>query len=336
MSVRSTVPPIRSPRAVCSVVLASSAFLLAGAPAAHAVFSGGTADPAGDSADPSPARDILTISASYDRKTGYLEGSVRLAGDPTSASDARVALYAGVRTATGCDGYPAISLQGRTAENLDQLSAGANPVSLLASSATDVFSDRAFRRRGPANAPEFWVTDDDLAGKPADCLTAALTDPDDPTKIFDQAGPVPMTGRPELTATLGAVPSAVKPGQRRRVRLQLRNPGEGATGPIRLRVGRARGLTTKAPRTLKSLRPGALRTVTVEVRLSRRAAASTRLRLTAEAGTLSARDDAPLYLRKPTPAPKPGGGGGSGTTTPDYPQTCTFVQSDGTLGLRPC
>lgn len=87
---------------------------LGAASTASANFVAAGEDPAGDSVDPSPGRDIIGVALTYDRRTGHLRGGVRLRGEPTGEAPANLTLFAGRRTATGCDGYPAIGFATQT------------------------------------------------------------------------------------------------------------------------------------------------------------------------------------------------------------------------------
>jgi len=286
-------------RRTLAVAGALAAGLLA-APAADANFIAAGPDGRGDGADASPGRDIAVVALSYDRRRGLLRGGVALRGEPTDASRAFVSLFAGRRTSGGCDGYPAIGLSSFTTDALarwTRFDAAGPPAA----------SGDAPKQRPGGELQKFEVAARALAGRALDCVTAVVTDPADPRTVYDSAGPFAFEPRPELAARLGRAPSALRPGRTGTVRLTVRNPGDAATGRIRVAVGRARGLTARAPRAVASLRPGQRRTVAIRVGLSRRAKASTPLRVTATAGRLRVRAATTLSLRKP---PRGGGGGG--------------------------
>lgn len=170
-------------------------------------------------------------------------------------------------------------------------------------------------------------------GERPTCVVARLSEPGNTAVVYDVAGPYVLHGRPELEATLGKLPPAMKPAQTRTVRLTLRNPGDASTGPLRLTAAKARGITVKMPRAIGALRPGQKRVVTAKVTLSAKARTTTTLRLTAVATSgLRSRDEGKLYLRKPS-----SGGGGGGTGGDSGSQLCfryTWLPPYSTLG--PC
>jgi len=273
-------------------------------PSASANFVALGQDPAGDAADPDPGRDIVKVGLSYDRRSGHLRGGVMLDGTPTSEAAANLTVFAGRRTATGCNGYPAIGFGTQTDLR------GADWV-LLSSSGSAPVTGSAVKLYEAA-AEEYEATARPLAGKRPDCVIAQLNEPGNGAVVYDVAGPYRLRGLPELEARLGKLPPKMRPGRARKVRVVLRNPGDAPTGKVRLKVTRAKGMKVRLPRRVAGLRPGATRKVRLEVTLSRRARTYTNLRLTATAKNgLRARDRGRLYLRKPSRKPS-GGGGGSG------------------------
>ncbi|MGE4424936.1 MAG: CARDB domain-containing protein [Solirubrobacteraceae bacterium] len=304
------------------------AALALGAPGATAAVVGVGSDPSGDAADPHPGRDIVDFGISYDRRTGKMEGAVRLRGGAADAPSL-VTLVAGRRTAGGCNGYPAVGF----------------------ASATDDWGARWLRFQAPAGAgprgdadkvgrgdaiQRFEATDRMLRGVRSDCVVAFLSQLDDGSVIYDTAGPLPLVPQPELGIRISGVPKRFAPDRRRRIRVTLSNPGEARTGRIRLRVGRARGLVVSPrTRTLPGLKAGGKRTVTLRVTLRARARTATTLKVTARAGKLRASDDASLYLRH---RPRGGSGGGAG----HVPRLCNRYSPDlsgrtgGSLILVPC
>jgi hypothetical protein len=308
---------------------AATTVALAGASAAQANFVASALDPAGDSADPNPGRDITAIGLSYDPDGGELLGGIRLGGDPVDEADALITLFAGSQTATGCDGVPAAGFGSYVSEF------GASWLR---------FDDPAHNGpRGEADktgfgsqVQEFETTDPQLAGQRLDCVIATLSEPGNAANVFDVAGPLPLVGRPALSLRIGGVRRDFRPGRPRKVTLTLANDGHGPTGPVRLKLNRARGLTVKTRTRLASIAPGRRAKVTARVTLSSRARDTTDLKVRATAGDLVARLEAPLQLQRPT---KPNGGGGD----EDFrPQTCTrwlpdpFGGTGGSLILVPC
>ncbi|MDQ2622650.1 MAG: NEW3 domain-containing protein [Actinomycetota bacterium] len=264
-------------------------------------------DPAGDSADPHPGRDIVKVGLSYNRRTGHLRGGVMLRGTPSGEAPANLTVFAGHRTATGCNGYPAIGFGTQTdmtsADWVLLRSSGSGPVTGYAN------------KLYAAQAEEFEATARTLAGKRPDCVIAQLNEPHDSANVFDVAGPYNLRALPELVARLGKLPPKMKPGRTRKVRVVLRNPGDASTGRIRLSVKRARGMKVRAPRRVAAIGAGKSRKVTLRVTLNRRAATFTNLRVTAIAKQgLRAGDRGRLFLsKKKRPQKNKGSSNNSGT-----------------------
>lgn len=284
-------------------VLFALAVGLAAAPSASANFVALGQDPAGDAADPDPGRDIVKVGLSYNRRTGHLRGGVKLNGTPNGDAPANLTLFAGRRTASGCNGYPAIGFGTQTdlrgADWVLLRSSGASPV---AGSAVKLYD---------AAAEEYEATARSLAGKRPNCVIAQLNEPGNSAVVYDVAGPFNLRALPELELRLGKLPSKMRPGRTRKVRAILRNPGDAPTGRVRLAVSRARGMKVRMSRRVAPLGAGARRKVQLRVTLSRRARTSTKLRLTATSGNgLRARDQGRLFLQKKRRA-KPGKGGSS-------------------------
>lgn len=272
-------------------------------------------DPAGDSLDPHPGRDIVAVALTYDRRTGRLQGGVRLRGEARGDAPANLTLFAGTRTATGCDGYPAIGFATQTDLR------GADWVRLRAAGAPPAGTGTATKSfEGAGEGYE--ATAGMLRAVRPNCVVAQLNEPGNPAVVYDVAGPYVLHKRPELEAKLGTLPPAMRPGQTRTVRLTLRNPGDASTGPLRLTVATSRGTGVKMPRAIGGLRPGQKRVVRVKVTLGAKARTATTLRVTAVAKSgLKARDEGTLYLRRPS-SPGSGSGGGGGTGGDSGVQLC--------------
>lgn len=259
-------------------------------------------DPAGDSTDPNPSRDIIKVAISYDRRSGNLKGGVVLGGTPASETAANLTLFAGRRTASGCNGFPAIGFGTQTdvrgADWVFLKSAGAKPI---AGAATKTYDGAA---------EEYEATARQLAGQRPNCVIAQLNDPANSSVVYDVAGPYKLRGLPELEAKIVRVPPVMRLNQTQKIRVAVRNPGDAPTGRVRLTVGKARGMKVNMPRALASIRPGTRRTVTLRVTLNRRAKTSTALKVTAVAkNRLRASDEETLYLSKGSRKPANGGGG---------------------------
>jgi hypothetical protein len=168
-------------------------------------------------------------------------------------------------------------------------------------------------------------------------VVAILSEPGNAANVYDTAGPVDLVGQPALSMRV-TVPERFKPRRAKRIRITLKNTGDGPTGVVRLRLSRERGVAaTPRRRSVGTLAPGARETVRIRLRLSGRARDVTDLGITVGDGRLVGRGTVPLRLRRP---PRKGGGG-----DPDRdftPRTCTrwspdpFGGSGGSLILVPC
>lgn len=296
---RSSSPAAARPLAVLSVALLAAAASVA---PAHGNFVAGGGDPAGDATDPSPGRDIVAVGFAYDRRTGHIRGGVRLNGDPVG-TPSNLTLFAGNRTASGCNGFPAVGFGTQT----DLRRAAWVRLDAPGAPAAQGTAQKLF----DVAIEEYEATASALAGRRPDCVIAQIDEPGNQGVVYDVAGPFPLKGLPEIEAKLGEVPAIFTAGRSRTVRVTLTNPGDAATGRVRLAVAGARGLTVKAPKRLPSLAAGARRTVRLEVTLGRRARKLTPLRLTTTAaGGIRATVEDRLYLSQR--GGSSGGGSGSG------------------------
>ncbi|WP_320670867.1 NEW3 domain-containing protein [Patulibacter defluvii] len=314
-----------SPRTPVVAIAVAAVVGLTAVPAAHASYVATAADPAGDAAD--PARDLTAIGLSYDRRRGELVGAVRFRAAPSEPTRSFLTLFAGQRTASGCNGYPAAGFGSYSDEF------GASWLRYDAAGAPAAAKGEA-DKRDEGTVQRFAIASRQLTGRRYDCVIATLTEAGNPANVFDAVGPLDLAAQPSLAVKLRGVPKVLTPGQRRTITVTVGNDGDAPTGRVRLRLAAARGLTA-SPRatTIKSVAAGGRRTARIRVSLSRRARSATPLKLTASAGRLKARDEAQLYLRRPSR----GGGGGRGPTG-----SCVRYQADlsgqtgGSLILVPC
>jgi hypothetical protein len=329
------IPPRRERRlaGVAAAGLLAAGLAVGGAGPASANLVGGADSPTGNAADPAPERDLTGAGLAYDRRRGALVGVIGFRADPTRETAGFVTLFAGTRTATGCDGYPAVGFASSTA-------AFDARWSLLTAAGASVTTHPATKRGGQTTLQRFQVVDARLKGQRPDCAVATLTDPADSSVVWETTGPIALKAIPVLAAGLRGVPKTLTAGSSRRVRVVLRNEGDAATRAGRVRVTGARGLrvTPRAPR-VKSIRAGGSRTVTLRVSLTSRARPTTALRVTATAGDQRARAEGKIALRRPA---RSGGGGGGGGADTGGARTCTryvpdlFGDSGGSLALVPC
>ena len=319
----------RAPKRRLLAALLALAFGLSAAPA-QASFFAESLDPAGDSSEPAnPGRDLTAAGLGYDRLTGSLVGSVRLAGEPSGAP-ALVTLFAGSYNGPSCNGYPAVGFSAETVagdaywHRLD-----------------GVAGKKGFARTAGASTTTQTFTVDnrtDLEGVRPNCAVVVLSAIGDSSVIYDAIGPLPVTPQPQLGVELRNVPQQFAAGRARQVKIRVTNPGDARSKPIKLRFKQERGVRVAPKRlTVKPIEAGKRRTVTVRVTVSSRADFSSELTAIAESGRLEARDEAQLYRSAKRKKGSGGGGGGSGggktcvRWIPDF-----SGESGGSLGLLPC
>lgn len=302
--------------------------LLAGVaapPTAQSSYVGSGSDPAGDVTTSSPGHDIIGVAAAIDPRTGQMRAQIRLRGEPSADAPADINVFAGRRTATGCNGFPAIGFS-----TLDTVR-GAQAVRLPSASAQPTVRSIT-KNGGMTPIQEFDATLPAFKGIAPDCVVARSAQWNDTAVVYDTAGPFTLSGVPGLIAELGKAPSSFKPGQTRTIRLVLRNPGHARTGRIRLSVRPARGLSVRYPRTVASFAGGKRKSVTLRVTLSSRAKTTTKLAVKATAPKkLTADADTRLYL---TTSSSGGGGGGGGGDQSKLCYRYTWYPPYGEL--RPC
>lgn len=295
---------------------------------ADAGFIAETRDPSGDSTSALPAHDLLGAGIGFDRKSGYMVGVVALRAAPGSDTAAFVSVYAGTRSAGGCSNVPAAGFAAFT----DTWSASW----FRQDSASKIRHGEADRSGYRSNIQKFEIRDRRLAGKKWDCLGAVLTDPEDPSIIHDRIPIAFFKGLPSLGVKVPAVRRAIPPNRVRKVRIVVRNPGDGPLRNLRIRIQRSRGLKVSPWfKKVPLIRPHSRRVVTLRVRLFRSAGRKTKLRVRLRSGKLKARAGTTLRLKLPKKKPAPGGGnGGSGVCVQYFPDLSG--ETGGSLGLVPC
>lgn len=309
------------------------ALALGTATPAAASYAGSGTDPSGDATDGNPAHDIVGFGASHSPGSGTLTGVIQLAASSRGGGDGVQAhVSAARRTPAGCPAYPAIGLASFIATGGPSVRwtwlADATP----SSADEDGFGRRETLDNG--RVLRFEVSDHRLRQARFDCVLAWTTHQRSADAPIDLTSVAPLTAQPELAASLRNVPKSQKPGQRRTVRLVIRNPGHARTSKIRIRVSRQRGLSVRHARTAATLKPGAQRTIRLTASLSPRAKPTTPLRVTVSAGTAKTRVDGELRR-----AGTSGGSGGGGSRTP---RLCNrwlpdiTGESGGSLTLVPC
>jgi hypothetical protein len=302
---------------------------LGGTASARADFVATATDPSGDAADPSPGRDITSVGLAYNRKEGSLSGYVRFRGSPDGVPSL-ITLFASIRTATGCDGYPA----GGFGSYSDEF--GASWLRLDSATAPPAARGDADKRGFDSDVQTFEASDAALGGGPWDCAVATITEPGNAANVYDTTGPIELVGQPGLSVRVRA-PKQFKRNRSQALQIRLSNPGDGPARRVKLRLGKARGLRL-SPRamSLGTLAAGERKTIRVKARFNDRARSLTELALKASSGKLVAKGTLRLSVHTPS---RPSGGGGGQT---HVPRVCNryspdpFGDTGGSLILVPC
>lgn len=116
---------------------------------------------------------------------------MQLRGAPSGDAPANLTLFAGLRTATGCNGYPAIGLATQTdltGASWVRLDAAQAPAAALGT------ADKLYA----AEAEEYEATAAALAGRRPNCVVARRDAPGDTSVLHDEAGPSSCAGSPSL------------------------------------------------------------------------------------------------------------------------------------------
>lgn len=280
--------------ALAATLALATALALIAAPAASAAYNDRAADrrdAAGDAASPYGGHDIVELGFAY-LSTGVILARVDLREAPDPSAPAVLRIFAGTYSGRECAGNQLGFLS-----DVRSPSAVWKRVDVAPNPYED--SGSADKAGGLTAVQEFSAIERQFLGRYVECMYATTSDPQHPDVIYDTAGPftMPRMASAAFSARFAGVPRTVRPSHTRTVRLRLRNRGVVSTGPIRLSVGTARGLTVSAPRTVRSVAPGSTRTVAVRVRLSPRASSRTRLRITAS-GTRGPKVTATTTLRR--------------------------------------
>gem|GEM_PF-2124801 len=303
--------PRRTLRGALALVAGALALLLAPQVAGATVFSGALADPTGDELAGGPSTDLVAVTASYD-SAGSLAAQVTLAGPPPATSSSVVLLVAfGTTQPDGDCGGSIVTLGGTD-------DATANAIWKFQSGGAN-----AATKSVAGNVVGFSAAASALAAQPLDCVLAVVGDVNG--NVIDVAGPGPLSA-PAPQPTPGPAPTAaptagppvstptppaaltlsvpaVAPQPRNRwikLRATVTNSGGAAAAGGRLKLQLPRGVQAKpASPALGTLAAGATKTVTLRLRLTRRAAASSSVKLSAgAAGSPTARQTLVLQVQR--------------------------------------
>ena len=297
-------------------LFALTALLLFAAPATAEVRSGEATDP--ESSFVSPGQDILEVAANYDTG-GSLTATVTTAAAPTEPD----------------------TFLGVTFYSVDAAGECAAPLAVLGTvygSATAGWayepSEGTAQKTVAGASTTLSVTDPALANRSLACATAAtyeIVEEGGETKLGEKldyllspfrltAPPPPPPPPPPAVAKLELPTPAtltLKRNRWARLKVKLRNSGDARATSVVVSLGAARGVKLRPKSTkvaLKAIAPGATKTATFRVMLTRKAKAVSKLSLKAKgAHGLKASARAVLKVRKPKPKqppkPKPSGSG---------------------------
>lgn len=187
-----------APRARWLALLTTAALGAAAPPAAAEVRSGSAPDPAGDSADPAPARDILGAQAGYDSDAGTFALRLTLAAPADASTRSFVFGFVGSEVSGGCGfaegGTPTTRLGGGTVSGdgfVWNENAGTPTAPQPANAAYDGATVSAS------------VTSPSLAGRPYTCVRVSLQEPGGSGTVYDSVAlsVLPQSPTPQPTPT---------------------------------------------------------------------------------------------------------------------------------------
>jgi hypothetical protein len=232
------------------------------AAASATIFSGVTADPAGDG--PSPSLDITRTEVRYDSRQGSADFTIRLAAPP--AGNLQVSTGLGRTASDGSCGAPMILAgaflpDGQTIWLLDQ----------------DGVSPPEEQDEGTRSISGSTLTvkasDPRLGGLEPNCALAVLSNPDDTTVVYDESASYavkPPPPKPRLTAKISSVGSLRRKASKL-VSVRVSNKGQAAARKVVVRA-KIRGAASLRPRVRKlgTIRAGKTGVARFRIRVSAR------------------------------------------------------------------
>ncbi|HWK29790.1 MAG TPA: hypothetical protein VNS09_24700 [Solirubrobacter sp.] len=304
-----------------AVLAAVGACAVLAAPAQATVRQGAASDPAGDSTE-SAATDIVAVEGSSDDAAGAAAVTVQTAAAGWSGT--WLLGVAGTRASNGACGTPLVLFAADPASGAVQFSRddGTQRTGTLRVDGTRVTMsgtgsdlavafDCATAYTVPANGQlsQAYDRSDTPAtlSAPAPAPTATPAPPPPPAPAPVAPPPVPKAAK--LTVSLAGVPSTIKRNRTIRLRLRVANDGSKRSSALRVTFNRPRGLSGLGgkARKLGALKPAQKRTLTVKVKLTKRARTSSTLKATVRAGKLKASSAVVLRIGKARKVkPKPG------------------------------
>lgn len=188
-----------------ALVVTAGLVITCGVGTATANFVGSATDPEGDAAN--PGFDLTDAGVAYDPHTGELSGAVRFATAPTQR--ALVTVFAGHRTATGCNGYPAVGFGSYT----DEL--GASWLRLNDASGSGPRGE-ADKEGAEERTQSFDITDGGLKvnGGGPDCLLATVVEPGNSPTSTTSSARSPSAAFPACGCACATRPAGCGSGRR--------------------------------------------------------------------------------------------------------------------------
>lgn len=290
------------------VLAAIIAFTVIAAPAEATIRKGSVTDPASDITNGGTGgHDILQAVGVSDDAGGAGAVAVRLAGTPATNAFVSGALGTLQADGTTC-GAPYAIFSGYLGNRnavwaRDTAPSATQPASLTIDGTTVTlaathsqlalpFNCAYASTRDAGNQILDETSDFPLAADPPPAATPTPT-PSAPAPtpvaqppVVASTPPVKVPAAAKLALSLSGTPSTIKRNRTMRLKLKVANDGSKTSSKVSVSIGRARGLSVGKVKTLPALKPAQKRTLTLKVKLTKRAKVSTNLKVTIKAGKL--------------------------------------------------
>ncbi|MDA0183108.1 hypothetical protein OJ997_22555 [Solirubrobacter phytolaccae] len=311
------------------------AFAVMAAPAEATIRSGEGQDRASDTINGGTSgHDILQVAAATN-DTGVAAVAMRLAAAPaasgypvgvlgTRATDGSCGTPAAVFLGSVGSGAASYAVTGGSAKTA-KLTVEGTTLTLSASNDPQLGAPFDCALAGIAtsvNATSFFDEIDAIVPLVAETPPAATPTPT-PTPSPTPAAPAPLPvpapttantppvkvpASAKLTVSLSGAPSTIKRNKTMRLKLKIANDGSKQSSKVTISAGKVRGLSVGKVKTLGALKPAQKRTVTLMVKLTKRAKTSTSLKITVKSGKQKASSTLLLRIgkaKKLAPNPQP-------------------------------
>lgn len=290
--------------ATLGFVAAVCAFFAFVGAASATVYSGARSDPSGDG--PAPGRDVINGKARYDSASGALDFEVRLKGAPEG--DLQITTGIGRLTDSGSCRSPLIALgtffpSGSTVWILE--TDGSSPAE----------QEGDGTRTVSGSTVSLKAVDSRLKGLRPDCADVILSDPADPSVVYDQVSTFPVKPpppKPRLRARAGKIPS-LKRGTARTIAFRVSNTGNARAHNVVVRAA-AKGAASLKPRLRKlgSIPAGKSKVARFRLKVNRRGKGKVKVTARVSGKKVKAHAATSFRIRVPRPPPPPSTGGLAG------------------------